>query len=211
MLAVSFFLARVISVVIMNTLLHVDTISVWSEAYQKFKKIIKRKHKVNNDSQLYYSVDFILTNIWVILDAIVVKIYFSIFTFGLYSSYSRIINGISSLSVIFTNVVFKAIAQEALYKKYNKLLKGTTLLFFSGDLLFCALCKRLFSVQELLGKEYIEYTNYLPYMFIPVWIKWISSCLGIYLLGAGGVKKRVMAQVIAHDICAYISIGYNLG
>ncbi|MGJ7723544.1 hypothetical protein ACSF7A_18465 [Escherichia coli] len=113
----------------MNTLLHVDTISVWSEAYLNLKKIIKRKHKVNNDSQLYYSVDFILTNIWVILDAIVVKIYFSIFTFGLYSSYSRIINGISSLSVIFTNVVFKAIAQEALYKKYNKLLKGTTLLF----------------------------------------------------------------------------------
>ncbi len=212
-LSASFFIARCISIVMMNYILHIDNFKVWSEACSSAKLGFKNNDKSKNESQIYYSFDFLLTNLWTVVDSIVVKTYFSIFTFGLYSSYSRIINGISSISVIFTNVVFKNIAQEAILKKNKSLFVGTFVLFCGGVLCFFLLYfSKEILVHKLLGNEYTEYAFYLPFMFIPIWLKWISSCLGIYLLGAGGVKKRVFAQIVSLTVFIITFIlGYKLG
>lgn len=212
-LSISFLLARIISIILMNYLLRTDSFTYWLEICSSFNDGLKNKIRSNNESQVYYSFDFLLTNVWTVIDSIIVKIFFSIFTFGLYSSYSRIINGISSISVIFTNVVFKKIAQEATIKSNKSLVRGTLFLFTGGAFCFILLyMSQRVLVQKTLGNEYSEYAIYLPFMFIPIWLKWISSCLGIYLLGAGGVKKRVFAQSISLVVFIITFVlGYNLG
>ncbi|EPH3180645.1 lipopolysaccharide biosynthesis protein [Citrobacter braakii] len=212
-LSISFLLARIISIILMIYFLRIDSYKYWVEIFSSLNLNLKSRIGKKNESQIYYSIDFLLTNLWTIIDSLVVKNFFSIFIFGLYSSYSRIINGISSISVIFTNVVFKNIARDATAKKNRNLTIGTLILFTGGGGCFLLLyLSHRVLVQKILGNEYSEYAIYLPYMFIPIWLKWISSCLGIYLLGAGGVKKRVFAQATSLVVFMIIfMLGYKLG
>lgn len=197
-LSLSFLISRVLSVMVMNYLLRMDTIKVWLDSSLRLKSRWENRKENNKEAQIYYSFDFLLTNLWTVIDGVVIKSFFSTFTFGLYTSYSKIINGVSTLSVIFTNVIFKGIAHEAVLRKNRKLVLGTSVLFLTGFVIitFLYFAKDIL-VGKILGENYALYAKYLPYMFIPIWLKWISSCLGIYLLGAGGVRKRVVAQVVA--------------
>lgn len=146
--------------------------------------------------QVNYTIDFLLTNIWQVLDGYLVNFYYNSI-FGIYSSYTRITNGLSTLSAVVVNVIFREIANEAKVGQYKSLLIGTT--FFLVISLFLFWMLSVFDkdiVLVVLGEEYVAYSYLLPLMFIPISLKWMSSCLGIYLIVTGMIKKRVGVQLV---------------
>ncbi len=145
-----------------------------------------------------FGFDYLLINVWMFLDGFLVRLFYSTYLFGIYSSYTRITNGVGSLSAIVTNVLFRKISIDAKSNKIGNLLIGTSLFSLFG---IVVLLSSLFFSKELvriiLGDEYQQYASLLSFLLIPVVIKWISSCLGIYVFSIGYVNYRVKVQIIA--------------
>ncbi|WP_394167731.1 oligosaccharide flippase family protein [Photobacterium piscicola] len=149
-------------------------------------------------SHIFYGLDFIYVNIWTFLDSIIVKFFFNISFFGIYTSYARLSNGIGSLSGIITNVIFSRIAKEAVFKGKKNLIIYT--LLFIGLSIITIIALLFLSdyiIDFLLGDKYSSYSYLLLYLIIPVSIKWISSPLGIYIFSLGYVKARVFIQTLS--------------
>ncbi|MGI3026045.1 lipopolysaccharide biosynthesis protein [Vibrio cholerae] len=186
-LSLAMFLARVIVLLflIKKEALHVDL----SYKMAVIKGLI---------SHIYYFLDFTLTNVWSFLDGLIVRLIYSNYIFGIYSSYTRISNGISGLSIVLTNVLFSKIALDAQKRKHSWLLLGVSIFIFMGSILSSFL---FFLGDEiiliLLGESYKEYSPLLLYLMIPVILKWLSSSLGVYLFALGLVKSRVLIQTIS--------------
>ncbi|MGR3971279.1 hypothetical protein [Shewanella sp. 1180_01] len=146
--------------------------------------------------QFSYTVDFLLTNVWQVLDGYLVSLYYNSI-FGIYSSYTRITNGLSTLSAVVVNVIFREIANEAKVGKHKSLLIGTAFFIVISFLLFWLLSVfDKYLILAVLGEEYVAYSYLLPLMFVPISLKWISSCLGIYMVVTGRIKKRVVVQLL---------------
>lgn len=162
--------------------------------------------------QVNYTVDFLLTNIWQVLDGYLVSLYYSSI-FGIYSSYTRITNGVSALSAVVVNVIFREIANEVKVGKHKSLFIGTTFFIFISLALFWFLSVfDTYLISSVLGEEYIAYSYLLPLMFVPISLKWISSCLGIYMVVTGRIKSRVLVQIIGLlAFFALIIMGVSLG
>lgn len=154
---------------------------------------------------VFYACDFILTNIWLFLDGVIVRLFYGNLFFGIYSSLSRITNGIGSISLIYTNTIFRSIAQESRRGELKSLYQGT--MFLTGAGLIVIMISFCFSdqiVYLLLGEKYSSYSKYLPLLALPVVMKWISSALGIYLVVANLIHKRVLAQLLS--LLAFLAI-----
>ncbi|EIA1297727.1 lipopolysaccharide biosynthesis protein [Vibrio vulnificus] len=147
---------------------------------------------------LYYGLDFILINIWSFLDGAIVRLVFSNLLFGVYSSFTRLTNGVSSLSVIVTNVLFSKIANDALKKEHNNLVFSCGVFFLSGlSLLLLVALYGSEIILLVLGHEYEKYSLLLMLLTIPIVLKWLSSGFGIYLFSLGLIKFRVWIQLVS--------------
>lgn len=185
-LCISMTFARLASLIILQKK---ELVSIGS-----WPKLIHPKDMIK---QLNYGIDYVLINIWSFMDGLVVKSFFSIQQFGIYSSYTRLTNGAGSLSIIFTNILFKDLTVEAKSGGVNLLIKSTLLFLMIGAIMLgFAYVFGQNLIVSILGVEYKQDENLLFYLCIPVALKWISSAFGIYLFALDHIWLRVTVQVI---------------
>ncbi len=159
---------------------------------ESFSRLALRKVPISNVN-IGFIFDYYITNAWMLVDGLLVKLFYGMDSLGLYNATSKFVVAFNSASTIITNVVFPRIAGDT---KSNRVVVVSSLALFvfsaSVFLVSIPIGDRL--IEILLGRDFLLVENQLTYLLLPVVIKYSASSIGMKLVVQGHMKFRFLVQ-----------------
>ncbi|MES2716507.1 MAG: oligosaccharide flippase family protein [Pseudomonadota bacterium] len=153
-----------------------------------------------------YGVDGFLTTAWSQLDVLLVRLLYGVQVVGIYSAGQRLVQGLASLAPVVGNVMIPRLARAHGQRsarlvsdvRLTHLLLGAMGLVLALPLLFFA--EPL--VALLLGQQYGELVDLLPWLGLLVFVRYVAASAGVVITAIGMQRRRVAVQAVA--LCSLV-------
>ena len=155
-----------------------------------------------------YGLDGALTNVWVYIDVVVVRILFGAQIVGLYAAGQKTVLGIGALAPVVGNVMIPHLAD----KSHRNAPDTWRAAAFTGSLMasigaFFAIPLIAFPYQVvslLFGPDFSPTAEWLPWFGLILLVRYLAGAFGIILSAIGLQRKRVVGQILA--ILVYLAL-----
>lgn len=160
-----------------------------------------------------YGVDGFLTTAWSQLDVLMVRLLYGVETVGIYSAGQRLVQGLASLAPVVGNVMVPRLTQA--FGSGSAQLRSDvrlTHLMLGGMGFLLALPLVLLAkplVNALLGEQYTELVDLLPWLGLLVFVRFIAASAGVVITAIGMQRRRVAVQMVALSTLVVTSIGLS--
>jgi O-antigen/teichoic acid export membrane protein len=153
-----------------------------------------------------YGVDGALTNVWIYIDIVAVRMLFGTQIAGLYAAGQKTVYGIGALAPIVGNVMIPQLSRKAHHRAPDTwrvaaltgaLMVGIGVVFAIPLVAFPELV-----IDILFGPNFSAAAQWLPWFGVILLVRYAAGAFGVILSAIGLQRKRVVGQVLA--ICVYV-------